>query len=350
VNASESRRETDSFFRHIYLRKVGGEPLLASERQKRYLLGNLSERERERLEKDYVEDDEAFEEMLIAEEELTDGYVRGELSEEESAKFSDLFLSTPRGRRQVMFARALADAVSASGPAEITPARPPRHSLLSALGLRTWAPRLALATVASLILVVLTWLLFERTRTSNELQRLRGERAELIRRTEELERRAADERERNEMLLAQLQGEQGSPIREGRQQSREEPQPNRTSSEKGGRQTPSRSVVAFVLTSGLVRGEGSRTLLVPRGASHVALGLKVEADTYRSYSAVIETADGHQVWSANAVKRGAAGVVRLPAVPIGELKPGDYILLLSGRGPEGGLERAAEYSFRIMMK
>ena len=35
-----------------------------------YILGGLDERERERIEAEYFEDDDAFEQMLIAEEEL----------------------------------------------------------------------------------------------------------------------------------------------------------------------------------------------------------------------------------------------------------------------------------------
>jgi anti-sigma factor RsiW len=75
------------------------------ERLARYILGELSEHERERLEAEYFEDDDAFEQMLMAEEELTDAYVRGELSAEERAQFEKSYLSSPRGCERVRSGR-----------------------------------------------------------------------------------------------------------------------------------------------------------------------------------------------------------------------------------------------------
>ena len=49
---------------------------------RRYLLGQLSEPERERLEERYFDDDEVFAALVAAEEELTSDYLAGTLSEQ----------------------------------------------------------------------------------------------------------------------------------------------------------------------------------------------------------------------------------------------------------------------------
>lgn len=330
----------------------------------RYILGGLSERERERLEGEYFEDDETFEQMLIAEEELIDAYVRRELSTEERARFEEHVLSSPQGRERVQFARVLAGAVSdariAGTTSEEAPSAVPRPrpAFLAALRAHGAALRLAFAVAALAAAVGLSWLLVERARMRDELQQLRRERATLSERTQEMEQRAAAERARSEGLLAQLEGERARPTPTGGGQEEDAAvRQERPSPGKGGRQQqPRPSVISFVLTPGLVRGGGgdAATLQVPRGASSIALRLNVEMDTYASYRAVIETPGGLHVWSANLIKprrpTGTHGTIALPALPTRDLPPGDYILLLSGKRPDGEFEGVADYSFRVSKK
>ena len=320
-----------------------------------YVLGRLPERERERLEAEYFENDDVFEQLLIAEEELTDKYVRGELSVEERARFEQSYLSTPRGCERVQFALALAEAVSDARAAETTleASDAPGRSFFTALRARGAAWRFAFATAAVVAAVSLTWLLVERARMRDELRQLRGEMAALGERAQELERRAAAEQARSNELLAQLEGERTRPTPEAGREG-DAGRQDRPPTDKPVEQVPRPSVLSFVLTPGLVRGGGTRTLPVPGGASSVALRLNAEAGTYQSYRAVIESADGRQVWRADSLKprrpTGAGVSLNLPAIPARILPPGDYILLLSGERPDGGFEGVADYSFRVVRK
>lgn len=362
-----------------------------------YLLGGLSERERERIEEAFFADDEAFEQMLIAEEELIDAYARGELSAEERGRFEAHFLASPRGRERVHFARSLADAVSGARPAqeEAAPqARPSsrRPSLFAGLRALNPALRFALVAVALVAVIGIPWLLFERARMRQELRRLNDESAALRESARELEQRVAAGETRNRELLAQLESAQAA--RGGRREdetpSQEPPRggagnnnvviarqsPGRqrppapavtntadatTRSPRGRLHKKDRTAVAltarvsFDLTPGLARGGGANTLAVPGNAAYVLLQLNLDADSaHESYSAVIETASGREVWRADTVKpRGAAGArgaVKLPAVPARDLPPGDYVLLLSGKRPDGRLEGVADYSFKVTKK
>jgi hypothetical protein len=324
------------------------------DRLTQYILGGLPERERERLEAEYFEDDDAFEQLLIAEEELTDEYVRGELSAEESARFEKNYLSSPRGCERVQFARALAKAMSDARGAEAEETRDVRGiPFFTALRTRGAAWRFAFAGFVLVAAVGLTWLLVERARTQDELRRLRDERAGLSERAQEMERRAAAERARSGELLAQLEAERARPAPEAGREG-DAGQQDRPSPGKAGGQAPRPSVISFLLTPGLVRGGGSRTLQVPGGDSSVVLRLNVEGGAYRSYHAVIEFAGGQQVWRADSVRprrpAAAGGTIELPAIPARALPPGDYVLLLSGERPDGEFEGVADYSFRVVRK
>jgi hypothetical protein len=74
-------------------------------------LGDVSGSERELLEAEYFSDDEAFQKMLSAEDDLIDAYARGELSTEQRRLFEKQFLSSADGCERLRFARTLAEAV-----------------------------------------------------------------------------------------------------------------------------------------------------------------------------------------------------------------------------------------------
>ena len=88
---------------------------------RRYLLGQLTEDERQQLEERIMVDTELFNRVLLAEDEMVEEYVQGELSESERAGFETSFLSTPDGRQQVSFAKALSEYVKEASPAQQGP-------------------------------------------------------------------------------------------------------------------------------------------------------------------------------------------------------------------------------------
>lgn len=113
--------------------------------------------------------------------------------------------------------------------------------------------------------------------------------------------------------------------------------------------------VSFPLTPGQVRGGAANTLTVPEGAAFIMFLLDLDAGpSHDSYRAVIQTADERQIWSEElAVPPGGAasqGTLALPPVPAKLLPPGDYVLLLKGRGPGGKWDDADSYSFKVVRK
>lgn len=76
------------------------------ERLRHYLLGRLADDAREEFEKDLLTSDELYQELLIAEDELVDQYLREKLSSEERAAFEQYFVVTPERQANLRFSRA----------------------------------------------------------------------------------------------------------------------------------------------------------------------------------------------------------------------------------------------------
>jgi hypothetical protein len=73
-----------------------------------YLLGGMSQQEREAFEERFFDDDAFAEEALAVESELIDACVRGELDASERERLEALLQASQRGRDALAFARALA--------------------------------------------------------------------------------------------------------------------------------------------------------------------------------------------------------------------------------------------------
>lgn len=307
----------------------------ADARLTRYLLGAVSETERENIEAEYLTDEDVFEQMLIAEDELVDAYARGELADQERKQFEKNFLTSARGRDRVHFSQALAGVVS-DARSVVLPS--PTSSFFAAL----WAsltPKVRVAGVAFAVLLItaFSWLLVDRMRMRRELQELRAEQVRLTEQSKELQRIADAERARSAELAAQLQ-ERGP-----------EPVPTEGAIPP---KRPSEDILAFNISPGSVRGSGGTNLAVPSSAKSIRLTLNFERpSSHQEYRAAIETADGKTVWRKDSFgSRANADRVSLPLIPVTALPPGDYVLLLSGKQAAGNFETVANYSFRISRK
>ena len=75
----------------------------------RYLLGQVSPQEQDDIEKRYFYDDQVFEDVVAAENEMIDSYVHGRLGATEKNQFETHFLSTPERRERLSFAQSLKD-------------------------------------------------------------------------------------------------------------------------------------------------------------------------------------------------------------------------------------------------
>jgi hypothetical protein len=329
----------------------------------RYLLGEGSPGERERLEVEYFADEKAFARMLSAEDDLIDAYARGQLSADQRRQFEKKFLNSNEGRERVQFARMLAGAES-DPPVNEVPA--PTPGFLASLLAGGVALRFAAVAVVIVLVGSEAWLLVDRTRTQNELNALRVE-------NEKLQRVAAAERARSEQLALQVNpAAQASPPPPAEIIDHRKPRERvvNTADAKIGRPkdgTQGATNVANLLTlepdvvvlrSGNVRsvnGGSGNTVAVSSKATFIKMRVVVDGESsYPKYRATITKPEGDPVWNSGsftpqANTDGVEGIALTP-VPAKDLRPGDYILSLEGEQADGSTEPVAKYSFRVVKK
>lgn len=266
------------------------------EQVRRYLLGDVSEDERIRIEERLMVDGDFFDQVGLQEDELVDDYVDGRLSREDRSRFESLFLCAPERQHKLRFARALR-ARLADAPKPVWWQR--------LLGMtRMSQPVLASCLTASLLVIAFggAWVLV---------------------RMDRLERRADE-------LRAELH----------------------TSAAAGsaGPSAPQAAPVAVwmsgILSPGTLRSEGTgRRLAVPEGTLVVRLTLDLPSYGDGAYRAVLSGENGEILTRSGlrAERDGSQSLLRLD-VPASALPPADYLLEVfeaAGRSP------VADYSFRM---
>ena len=296
-----------------------------------YLLGTLSNEERERFEERYFSDDAEFEEVEIAEEELIDRYVRRELSASDAAQFEVRLARSAGLQERVDFAKLFADKLRTAGAAGVASSR--KQSWWQRLFGFTDAgrgPQLALAFSTLLVLFAASVLLVGWMQLRRESQQIAAQQAALDQRQRELDKQAAD-------LKAQIDqfARQGYPI------STETPLP----------QVPQESApqVAFLtLVPGATRSvSGTSQIRILPGTLEVQLILNLRTTEYSSYRAIITSTDNRSVFSKSDLKPQTtkSGDILMLRVPVQSLPQGDYYLTLHG---EPANERVDDYPFRVI--
>ena len=152
------------------------------------MLGLSSPAEREHIESDFFEDDDAFQEMLTAEDDLIDAYARGELAGKERRTFEQRFVSSLGEKDRVQFARAFAR-INQSAKTRIPATLPDTFKIVQ-------SPRLLRTAAVAAVIVfvaVLAWLVIDRSRMTNELH---AESVELGKRVDAFQRSTDNERTR----------------------------------------------------------------------------------------------------------------------------------------------------------
>lgn len=301
--------------------------LVSDELMIRYLLGDVSDEERIRLEEHYFVDDDAFEQLSALEDELIDDYVGGELTEIQQTQFELYFLSSAERRRKLAFAESLARYLAAA--TGVTPAAKEAKIAAGWDVLGTGA-RWSFAAACAAVLIVGTWLVRDNWRLRAQLRQIQAEQTQLKERDEELARQ-----------LAQLNAPAiGSA-------------PAAVSGEQAGTRSQPLPIVALALTPGLLRGSAEQpTLVIPHGPHLVRLQVNLDSNpSYESYIATLETVEGTRIWSKEGLRPVTEGGLALVLeLPSSLLRSEDYILKLRGKLTNAAATEVAGYSFRVIKR
>lgn len=311
----------------------------------RYLLGDLTEQERTRLEEEYFTDDDAFERLLAVKGELLDAYARGNLSGRERELFEQHFLSTRPRRQRLNEATELIE-FSTQAAATTIPARAHHartwSSLLPALSHRR-APALgfALATVLAVAALGGLWMFFKSAEPRSAERAASAPPAPV----------AASER-RPESVTLPNDNSAGAAVA-----VRTPPVvPAPTNHDAPANDAPAKRppaatrVASVLLTPLLTRGDTARpnTLNIPPGTRDARLRLAFKGGDYRRYVAVLQTVEGGRVWSGAGRKAGTNGAGEIVVnIPAKVFRRKDYIVTLSGVTAGGELKEINEYFLTV---
>jgi hypothetical protein len=316
-----------------------------------YLLGLLPEEEAERLDEASIMDDDVAGRLCSVENDLIDAYVMETLDQDTRGHFESCYLTSPRRREKVRFARRFLTAVDrasvppvaplAVAPSRLERVRPfpakPDAGKRIAVGSRYNWPLLTTAASVVLACGVLV----------NDLQLRQG--------LNRARRLGADNDRRAEMLTEQLD--------QARNENIEIADALERARAAAARERPAVSAPPAASSSPLMTSRAKATVLFPQtrsigqipkievagGADSVPFELRLESDEYAQYQAVLKDPDTDRiVWRSGVVRaRTASPAVVSLIVPANLLEPRHYAFELAGIDRAGHQTTTATYALQI---
>src|SRR5262249_30972092 len=287
----------------------------------RYLLGQLSPDDADRIDELSVVDDDIAARLRVVEDDLVDAYVRGALAGDTLNRFESHYLSSPLRRERVTFATRFVAAVDGA-----------RRAAVAAAPARSVRPRWvsALSVAAAVLLVACGALLVQSVRLGRGLRDAERARVAIDQRTRDLERQIAELRAATQAVASE---------------------PERAREPSAAAPPADAPRIALVLLPQTRAIGPVPTLAVPPGAARIGIELRLESNDYSRYQVGLrDPAANTTAWRSGwaAAKSSAAGASVVVAVPSELLKPQHYTLDLAGRGPDGGAEVVGSYTFEIV--
>lgn len=299
----------------------------SDETLRQYLLGEVSDHEGERIERQYLADKDSFDHLLSVEDDLVDEYLSAELSPEERQQFEQKLLATPKQRERLHQAHIFHESV-VSNRTRAKETKPAKTSSWFNI-FRFRVPAIAAALALLLLTIGLAWLVVRERQLAATLQQLKSEREAMQQREQELRQKLTDQERMNSELREHLRN---APATEPSKQSPVTP-----------------TIATFVLSLTSSRGgSGASSFTLKPNIEIVQLLVPVTNAAYSSYRAELQTAEGTSLYkTANLKLRSNASTVSL-TIPSKVFNVRDYVLKISGVGGNGQLEDAGFYSFRIV--
>src|SRR5688572_10144672 len=283
---------------------------------RQYLLGELSEKEQETLELWLMCEEDAYDQLAAAEDDLIDESISGKLNRHELERLNNHFLNAPARKRKLWFGqnfRQFVDRIPAAEPVRTIATHPTS---------RFWdlfrpRPLFAYATAALLLLVIGggAW-------TGFQLQDMQDQ---LATATQQLDASRAS--------TEQLQATLGTFERAVANVKSSAPQ----------------AFLGAVLTATVVRSNAESPVInLKSNAQFVELSIPILDADYDAYHAILVDKFEKEISKRDgpATMTGEVKSVVL-VVPADLFKPGDYNVRLSGRSASKPLEKINSYPFHV---
>ena len=323
-----------------------------SERLRHFLLGDVSDAEREAIERQCLaEHSVIFDQLMVLEDELRFDYLQGRLSPADYARFERRYLSDQEGRDKLAFAQAMLLAADGT-PIVATPPPPAKPS-------RAYIMAISALALAVTGLTVTTWREYTDSsqlkqelakaqsgvsQASSDLAAAQAESAKSSANLATVQAAAAAAKDELAREQAQLQQMQQQLVDATTKKPGAPAHPAPTPTPEPAPSMPA----ALTLKPGLI-SSGQELAKIDTNAAQkgvqLSLTLPGGIGAYPVYAAALLSADGRPVWTAAHLTRAGKAVAFM--IPAGRLKRADYQVLLRGILNDGRPEDLAGYAFRV---
>lgn len=299
---------------------------------RRFLLGEMTQEERETLEAEFLADADIFDEICVAEDELVEAYIRGMLDLESKRKFETHYLKTKKGAEKLAFTRSILENLQ-KGKNEIRTEE--NSSVWKSLVAFFTTPKLAFGAGFALLLITFTsWFLLKKP---NETEIVKNATPTPSVETETNLNAQTNQNSVVEILINTSNKE----IVNTNSELKPTPKPTEAPKEKAFVPNP-----VLALFAGTVRGNGkTNSVTIPKDAKGLNLQLNIESRDYKIYRAEIVDQDGNSIFKSGKIS--AQGTRLNTSIPSAKLKKGDYIVKVYGINTENVEESVADFQFRV---
>jgi hypothetical protein len=310
----------------------------------RFLLGEMSENERSAFEEKFVADEDLFAQILVAEDELIESYVRGTLSVTEKEKFERSFLTSETRRERVRFTRAMLAKLNQHSIAEKTEIAVEDSSVWYSITNFFKTPKFAFGAVFTLlILVFASWFLLKNPNQPEIARQITPTPTVQITPNPNQSARV----NQNDSVNSATNVSEKIPVNKNASQTRGNTNQNQNANPP--KQESSVAAPVIALFAGTVRSEGkTQELNLPKNASGANLQLKLESSDYKIYLVEIVDANGNVILKNDNLKAQNSKLNLF--VSAQKLQKGDYMIKVSALNPQNEIESVADYSFRVNRK
>ncbi|MBI3650407.1 MAG: hypothetical protein HY231_05100 [Acidobacteria bacterium] len=341
----------------------------------RYLLGEVSDAERAQVEERFFADDDYYQSLLVAEDELIYNYLCGALSPHQRGLFAAQLAASPKRRDKMKFVKDLMTAaaantaavtVAARVPAIVTPrdesAATPRsdderksfwQSLLAFLSGRNAALQFGMAAALLLIALGGVWMWRQSRTLSAELEAAKAHQHQYEQSVRDAEARATIEQQKADQLRQQNAALNDELKRQQQVRAELEKANEQLIAQAENPAKPTGLTIPFTLEPGLPRSdsEAPRRLYLPRRAAQLKLTLALGSDDGGGkYRAEFSTRGGNLIWRQDGLSSrprawGKALVVNLP---VRVLRNSEYDLTVKRVISKGAFEDVGSYYLKIV--
>ena len=337
---------------------------------RKYLLAELSLEQQSEIEEQLFLDKEFFQQLQIAEEELIDDYVYGELTANERTRFESSFLSLPERRESLRIALALSQYPTSPAPVAAAAAKDtnsqPSLKLWFLPFLRFHNPVLKFSVLAAQLLIMIggLWLLIRaiQQRGSPEPVQVQSPQQPEKKLTappdsnrEEQRTNVQEDKElKPDQQTTPPNQNQQSLTAEGKTVENQRQKEQIRQPEARINQTPARIYPSVIVPMSAVRSEdGVNKVELQADADIAELQLALVKDMrYSSYQATLSVTGGKtlRTWKGLKSRASKVGPIVVIRVPAKLLSNSTYQIKLSGLAPDGTVSVINNYPFTVSTK